>query len=310
MLFPMPADVAPLLLLVAASAVILGTVLQRVSGMGVGLVVSPTLALLLGPVTGVLLTNITTVVSAVLIGITLRHDIDWHRYRRLAPLIVVGSVPGALLVGAADRHWLEVIIGVALIGTLLTTALVRIPPMSGRLPAAAAGTAGGFLNTAVGVAAPAMLVYAQATNWQQRSFAATLQPIFGTMGLVSVLVKVGLGAAPLIGAIFALGWTPCLGPTLGGVMTVAAGTEGATAARGAALVTAYCLGLGLPFVVLAFGSASALRGVGWIRRHARAIQITGGIFMIGVGIALLTGLWDQFIAWIRDAFVTDTTLPI
>lgn len=197
MLFPMPADVAPLLLLVAASAVILGTVLQRVSGMGVGLVVSPTLALLLGPVTGVLLTNITTVVSAVLIGITLRHDIDWQRYRRLAPLIVVGSVPGALLVGAADRHWLEVIIGVALIGTLLTTALVRIPPMSGRLPAAAAGTAGGFLNTAVGVAAPAMLVYAQATNWQQRSFAATLQPIFGTMGVVSVLVKVGLGAAPV-----------------------------------------------------------------------------------------------------------------
>ena len=86
MLFPMPADVAPLLLLVAASAVILGTVLQRVSGMGVGLVVSPTLALLLGPVTGVLLTNITTVVSAVLIGITLRHDIDWQRYRRLALL--------------------------------------------------------------------------------------------------------------------------------------------------------------------------------------------------------------------------------
>ena len=197
MLFPMPADVAPLLLLVAASAVILGTVLQRVSGMGVGLVVSPTLTLLLGPVTGVLLTNITTVVSAVLIGTTLRHDIDWQRYRRLAPLIVVGSVPGALLVGAADRHWLEVIIGVALIGTLLTTALVRIPPMSGRLSAAAAGTAGGFLNTAVGVAAPAMLVYAQATNWQQRSFAATLQPIFGTMGLVSVLVKVGLGAAPV-----------------------------------------------------------------------------------------------------------------
>ena len=116
--------------------------------------------------------------------------------------------------------------------------------------------------------------------------------------------------APLLGAVFALGWTPCLGPTLGGVMTVAAGTEGATAVRGAALVTAYCLGLGLPFVVLAFGSASALRGVGWIRRHARAIQVTGGIFMIGVGIALLTGLWDQFVAWIRDAFVSDTTLPI
>jgi uncharacterized membrane protein YfcA len=199
MLSSMPADVGPVLLLVAAASVILGTVLQRVSGMGVGLVVAPTLALLLGPVAGVLLTNITTTVSAVLIGITLRRDIDWRRYRHLAPLIVVGSVPGALLVGAADRSWLEVIIGVALLGTLLMTALVRIPPVSGAVPAAVAGTAGGFLNTAVGVAAPAMLVYAQATNWSQRSFAATLQPIFFTMGLTSVITKVGLGAAPISG---------------------------------------------------------------------------------------------------------------
>ncbi|AWH96415.1 hypothetical protein A6048_13985 [Dietzia psychralcaliphila] len=199
MLWTMPVDVGPLLLIVAAASVILGTVLQRVSGMGVGLVVAPTLALLLGPVAGVLLTNLTTTVSAVLIGITLRRDIDWHRYVRLAPLIVVGSVPGALLVGAADRSWLEVIIGAALIGTLLMTALVRIPAVSGAVPAAMAGTAGGFLNTAVGVAAPAMLVYAQATNWQQRSFAATLQPIFFTMGLTSVITKVGLGAAPISG---------------------------------------------------------------------------------------------------------------
>lgn len=195
----MPTDVDPLLLLVAAAAVVLGTVLQRVSGMGVGLVVAPTLALLLGPVAGVLLTNLTTIVSAALIWITLRRDIDWRRYRRLAPLIVVGSVPGALLVGAADRAWLEVTIGAVLLATLSFTALVQIPPISGHLPAAVAGTAGGFLNTAVGVAAPAMLVYAQASNWQQRSFAATLQPIFLTMGAVSVLTKVGLGAAPVSG---------------------------------------------------------------------------------------------------------------
>lgn len=195
----MPADVGLLLLLVAAASVVLGTVLQRVSGMGVGLVVSPTLALLLGPVAGVLLTNLTTTVSAALLAITLRRDIDWRRYRRLAPLIVVGSVPGALLVGAVDRSWLEVIIGAALLATLITTALVHIPPVSGLLPAAVAGTAGGFLNTAVGVAAPAMLVYAQATGWTQRSFAATLQPIFCTMGAISVITKVGLGAAPVSG---------------------------------------------------------------------------------------------------------------
>lgn len=199
MLWSMPADVGPLLLLIAAASVILGTVLQRVSGMGVGLVVSPTLALLLGPVAGVLLTNLTTTVSAALIAITLWRDIDWRRYVSLAPLIVVGSVPGALLVGAADRSWLEVVIGAALLGTLVFTALVRIPQVGGRWPAAVAGTAGGFLNTAVGVAAPAMLVYAQATSWNQRSFAATLQPIFFTMGATSVITKVGLGAAPISG---------------------------------------------------------------------------------------------------------------
>ncbi|WP_040798886.1 cytochrome c biogenesis CcdA family protein [Nocardia higoensis] len=116
--------------------------------------------------------------------------------------------------------------------------------------------------------------------------------------------------APLLGGVFALGWTPCLGPTLSGVMAVAAGTEGATAARGVALIVAYCLGLGLPFVVLAFGSAGALRGVGWLRRNSRTIQIVGGILLVAVGIALVTGAWDLFVAWVRDAFVSEVTLPI
>ncbi|WSF99165.1 cytochrome c biogenesis CcdA family protein [Nocardia vinacea] len=116
--------------------------------------------------------------------------------------------------------------------------------------------------------------------------------------------------APLLGAVFALGWTPCLGPTLSGVMAVSAGTEGTTAVRGVALIVAYCLGLGLPFVILAFGSASALRGVGWLRRNSRTIQIIGGILLVAVGIALVTGAWDQFVAWVRDGFVSEVTLPI
>lgn len=120
----------------------------------------------------------------------------------------------------------------------------------------------------------------------------------------------GIAGAPLLGAVFALGWTPCLGPTLSGVMAVAAGTEGTTAARGVALIVAYCLGLGLPFVVLAFGSAGALRGVGWLRRNSRTIQVIGGILLVAVGIALVTGAWDQFVGWVRDGFVAEVTLPI
>ncbi|WP_024442581.1 cytochrome c biogenesis CcdA family protein [Mycobacterium sp. UM_WGJ] len=116
--------------------------------------------------------------------------------------------------------------------------------------------------------------------------------------------------APLLGAVFALGWTPCLGPTLTGVIAVASTTDGAGVARGVVLVIAYCLGLGIPFVALAFGSASAVAGLGWLRRHTRAIQVLGGVLLIAVGLALVTGVWDHFVAAIRDGLVSDVRLPI
>jgi cytochrome c-type biogenesis protein len=155
-----------------------------------------------------------------------------------------------------------------------------------------------------------------------------LQRIGGVITIVMGLVFVGfipalqrearftprqvstLGGAPLLGAVFGLGWTPCLGPTLTGVIAVASATEGANVARGVALVIAYCLGLGIPFVLLAFGSARAVQGLGWLRRHTRGIQIFGGVLLILVGAALVTGLWNDFVSWVRDAFVSDVTLPI
>lgn len=120
----------------------------------------------------------------------------------------------------------------------------------------------------------------------------------------------GVLGAPLLGGVFALGWTPCLGPTLSGVMAAAVGTTGATAARGTVLVIAYCLGLGVPFLVLAFGSAVALRGVGWLRRHARTIQLCGGVLLVAVGAALVAGVWDLFVGWVRDGFVSQVSVPI
>jgi cytochrome c-type biogenesis protein len=155
-----------------------------------------------------------------------------------------------------------------------------------------------------------------------------LQRIGGVITIVMGLVFVGfipalqrdarftprqmstLGGAPLLGAVFGLGWTPCLGPTLTGVIAVASATDGASVARGVALVIAYCLGLGIPFVLLAFGSARAVEGLGWLRRHTRGIQIFGGVLLILVGTALVTGLWNDFVSWVRDAFVSDVKLPI
>lgn len=115
--------------------------------------------------------------------------------------------------------------------------------------------------------------------------------------------------APMLGGVFALGWTPCLGPTLAAALSVAAGS-GLDATRGVFLIVAYCLGLGLPFVLVAFGSTWALRTVGWLQRHSRAIQIFGGVMLIVVGLLLLSGVWTLFVAWLRDFAISDTTLPI
>lgn len=109
--------------------------------------------------------------------------------------------------------------------------------------------------------------------------------------------------APLLGGVFALGWTPCLGPTLASIISVSVGTQGLTAARGVLLVIAYCLGLGLPFLLVALGSSAAVRGIDVLRRHSRAIQIAGGVAMVVVGLMLLTGAWNSFIGWTRQLVV-------
>ena len=151
------------------------------------------------------------------------------------------------------------------------------------------------------------VVYASGLQWLQRILGVFVFALgFVMIGQfafmqrtfkMQVSSKLGLVGAPLLGVAFGLGWTPCIGPTLAAVLSLA--SNSGDPAKGALLAFIYALGIGLPFLAIAAGFNWATKSVGFVKRHIRSFNIGGGVLLMILGLLLVTGVWNRFAAWIQ-----------
>ena len=178
------------------AAVLIGSSMQRITGMGFALVAAPFLVLLLGPIDGVIVVNVCGALTAGVILTRVFRHVDWRRYGILAFCAVIGILPGSYVLQYVPLAWLEISIGVLVAAGLTVSVNLGRVAVRDRLSfRALAGMTSGIMNTTAGVGGPAVSIYAIATGWSQRSFAATMQPYFLTIGLASLSSKFALGSA-------------------------------------------------------------------------------------------------------------------
>jgi cytochrome c-type biogenesis protein len=140
------------------------------------------------------------------------------------------------------------------------------------------------------------LVFMGVLPWFQRDYRVHTVP------------AVGLAAAPLLGFLFGVGWTPCIGPTLAAITNLS--LNEATAGRGALLAGVYCIGLGLPFILAAVAYRRALGAFAFVRRHQQWVTRLGGFMLVLVGLALVTGWWDVAVNWLQINLVQNSTVSL
>jgi cytochrome c-type biogenesis protein len=188
--------------------------------------------------------------------------------------------------GAAAKHRSRMLLGSLLF--VLGFAVVFV------LAGATFGTLGGRLrhwehelNIVLGLVLIVLgLVFAGALPWFQREYRIHRVP------------GVGLVAAPVIGALFAIGWTPCIGPTYSVIVNLTF-EGGSTATRGGLLSLFYAIGLGLPFIVAAVAYERTLGALRWVRSHQVWIMRAGGVLLVAIGVLMVSGWWEHLVQWVQ-----------
>ncbi|MBE4694578.1 MULTISPECIES: sulfite exporter TauE/SafE family protein [Brevibacterium] len=237
----------PVVVLILA-AVFVGALSQRVTGMGFGLVSGPFLVLLLDPVSGVILVNLCGIIASGTVFARTWREVEWPVFWKLAVGTVAGTVPGALLTTALLTAPLQILIGALIIASLAVSLIIgrfgaTIPANFGTQ--FTSGFVSGTMSAAAGAGGPAVSAYAVLTRWEQRPFAATLQPF----------LVVGTGSAILAKALLDEGAWPRLDPTIWvgiGIVLVAGLLGGDLLARRLPPTTAR-----IAMIVLAFGGGAA-----------------------------------------------------
>jgi cytochrome c-type biogenesis protein len=117
--------------------------------------------------------------------------------------------------------------------------------------------------------------------------------------------NMGLWSAPVLGIAFGLGWTPCIGPTLSAVLALS--LDQANVGRGVILASAFTLGIGVPFILMAFGFGWATSSVAFVKKHIRTFNLVGGGLLIVLGLLMAFGLWASLVSWLQE--VTGSYVP-
>ena len=179
---------------------LIGAIAMRATGMGFALLSTPFLVMALGPYEGVLVTNVCGVIAALLNLTQVHADVEWRRALSIVPAGLLGTIPGAVLVMLMPSAVLMIAVSLlVIVGLLLTVRSKSMKIGDSVWVGAAGGLSSGFMNVTAGIAAPGLVIYALATRWEHRHFAATVQVHFIVLGIAALASKQALPALPAAG---------------------------------------------------------------------------------------------------------------